>query len=135
MIFHSISYRAIHKWEIHCNNFFVIVDTFGRVDDELMWRTMTAFKSCFYRIDDTDEANLTKAPKDGTLNGTEYSNEDIAALKQSKAWKQFAKYLRKVIFAGDKQQQKLSEFITDYQFCEDLQGRRIFFPKTVDAKI
>ena len=69
-----------------------------------------------YEINQEDELKLYTALKDGTLNGKQHTDDDIATMKQSKQWnKQYSQYLRKVIRPAAVIQTKLTEFKNKYK--------------------
>ena len=65
-----------------------------RENHEDYYNAISTLQNAVYEINQEDEQKLYAALKDGTMNGKNHSDDQIAALKQTKQWnKQYSCYL------------------------------------------
>ena len=110
-------------------------------------RAISDLCASIYRYDEENEAAVLEALKVGTLGGgRKHTDEDIAQLKDSQAWKQICDpYLHKIPFVGTIIRPRLKEWITNYKVdhsegeapgrgCMDpIKGKKLFTPDTKAA--
>jgi hypothetical protein len=73
-----------------------------RPDNPSYWAAVRALKRCIYRYFEEDEDKVIAALKDGTMNGTSHSDEEIRELRDSPKWtNRYGCLMRKFIYPWD----------------------------------
>lgn len=87
-----------------------------RPDHPSYWAAVRAFKRCVYRYFEEDEAKVIAALKDGTMNGTIHTDEEIQDLRDSPKWSnRYGCLMRKFIYPWDTVKANMASWWIEYK--------------------
>jgi hypothetical protein len=87
-----------------------------RQDNPSYWAAVRGFKRCIYRFVEEDEDKVIAALKDGTMNGSSHTDEEIRELRDSPKWtSRYGCLMRKFIYPWDTIKANMATWWIEYK--------------------